>query len=113
MRPRRLPARGVDIVTARMVLHDVDDLDAVPARGVDSMDRDGRLVMSVVHPVVTSGTVVTVGPRTTAVVDRYLEPGPRVRPWLGSTVTWHHRTIEQDVAALQRAGLVLAASKRA
>jgi ubiquinone/menaquinone biosynthesis C-methylase UbiE len=98
---------GVDLVTARMVLHYVADLDRVLARVARALNEGGRLVFSVVHPVITSHNAGTDSPRTTWTVDHYFEPGPRRRSWFGSTVTWHHRTIEQYVASVQRAGLSL------
>lgn len=97
----------VDIVTARMVLHHVADVDAVLRRVAQCLGAGGRFVFSVVHPVVTSNEFINDGPRTSWLVDRYFETGPRQRSWFGSTVTWHHRTIEQYIGAVQRAGLSL------
>lgn len=97
----------VDIVSARMVFHYVADLDTVLRRVAQCLAPDGRFVFSVVHPVVTSNEVADDGPRTNWIVDRYFETGPRQRSWFGATVTWHHRTVEQYIGAVQRAGLSL------
>ncbi len=61
--------------------------------------------MTVIHPVLTchdAGQVA--GGRTSWLVDNYFVPGPRRGAWMGSTVTWFHRTIEQYVAEVTRAG---------
>jgi ubiquinone/menaquinone biosynthesis C-methylase UbiE len=101
------PKNCVDVVTARMVLHYVADIDTALARVAQCLGTSGRLVLSVVHPVITSNETAYPGPRTTWIVDRYFESGPRQRSWFGSTVTWYHRTIEQYITALQRAGFRL------
>ena len=100
------PEAGVfDLVASRMALHYVEDLDSVIAKASDALRPGGRLVFTVVHPVITSTAAQSDGPRTDHRVDRYFERGPRQREWFGSTVTWNHRTIEDYVSALQRNGL--------
>lgn len=63
------------------------------------------LLITVVHPVITSHEArqSTNEARTSWVVDDYFHTGARQRNWLGNTVTWYHRTIEDYVAALTRA----------
>ena len=46
---------------------------------------------------------------TSWLVDDYFLPGPRERSWMGSTVTWHHRSTEQHLQHLREAGFVLEA----
>ena len=100
------PEPGVfDLVASRMALHYVEDLDSVIAKASDALRPGGRLVFTVVHPVITSTAAQSDGPRTDYTVDRYFNRGPRQREWFGSTVTWNHRTIEDYVLALQRSGL--------
>lgn len=96
-----------DLITARMVLHYLADPAPVLRAVRDRLAPDGRFVASVVHPVITAHDAGTDGPRTSWTVDDYFVPGPRHRTWFGSTVTWHHRTIEQHLAALADAGLRL------
>ncbi len=93
-----------DLVASRMALHYVDDLDAVLRTVHHVLVPGGRLIFTVVHPVITSTTNPTVGLRTDSTVDRYFERGARERQWFGSTVTWHHRTIEDYLTAVQRCG---------
>jgi len=102
---------SVDLVTARLVLHYVDgpDLDLVLAEAHRALGPAGRLILSVVHPVISSGNHPPDGPRTTQVVDNYFQPGPRRREWFGRPVVWYHRSIEQYITALGRAGFTLSA----
>ncbi len=100
-------AHSVDLVTARLSLHYVADLDRVLAACARALAPGGRLVVTVVHPVITSYDNRPDGPRTTWTVDDYFNPGPRLRAWMGSQVTWHHRTIENYFAAITRSGLTV------
>ncbi len=100
-----------DVITARMALHYVADLDAVLTVAASLLGPNGRMLFTVVHPVITAAggapTADAGGPRSSQLVDRYFEPGPRRLPWFGSEVTWHHRTIEEYVTAVLRRGLRL------
>ena len=100
-----------DLVVSRLALHYVEDLGAVLAAARAALTPAGRIVFSTVHPVMTSND-----PRedpdalmTDWVVDGYFDRGPRERRWLGDTVIWHHRTIEDHLAALRGAGFELTA----
>lgn len=99
-----------DLIASRMALHYVADLVAVLRPARELLAPGGRLVASVVHPVITS--TVDPGPdraRTTWTVDDYFRPGPRRRRWFGSEVTWYHRTIEDYTVAVAAADLRLTA----
>ena len=103
------PPGTFDLVLSRLALHYVADLDGVLAATRACLAPSGRIVFSTVHPVMTSND-----PRedpealmTDWVVDGYFETGPRERRWLGETVVWHHRTVEDHLAALRRAGFEL------
>jgi hypothetical protein len=61
------------------------------------------------HPVITSYDNHPTGPRTHWTVDDYFDTGPRLRDWMGSQVTWDHRTIEYYVTAVTDAGLIVTA----
>lgn len=97
-------ARPTDLVTARLSLHYIADLDAVLRSAARSLVPGGRVVFSVLHPVITSHRTVNDGQRMTWTVDDYFHPGPRRRQWMGSVVTWQHRTVENYVHAMIRAG---------
>jgi hypothetical protein len=74
-----------------------------------ALAADGRFIFTVVHPVITSYDNQPTGQRTNWTVDDYFHTGRRTRNWLGSQVTWHHRTIEDYVTAVTEAGLTLTA----
>ena len=102
------PAAAFDVVTSRMALHHVADLTSVLLAIRRTLVPGGRLVFSVVHPVITCHLEPSAaGRRTSWVVDDYFVPGPRTRPWFGREVTWHHRTVEQHVTAIAASGLAL------
>jgi SAM-dependent methyltransferase len=100
---------SVDLVTARLVLHYVADLDGVLAAIINALAPGGRLIITVVHPVITSHDNRLDGPRTSWTVDDYFLSGARQRLWMGSEVTWQHRTVETYVDAVIRAGLTVTA----
>ena len=109
LRSFRAPAASYDLVTARLSLHYLPDLDPVLAAAVDALSPGGRVVITVVHPVITCHDTPSTGKRTDWTVDDYFVPGPRPRPWLGSEVTWYHRTTEDYCDALIAAGITLTA----
>ena len=103
------PPRSLDLVTARLSLHYVPALDRIMNAAAQGLAADGRFIFTVVHPVITSYDNQPTRPRTSWTVDDYFHPGPRMRNWLGSKVTWYHRTIEDYVNAVTEAGLTLTA----
>jgi len=96
-----------DVVISRMALHYVKQLDVVFDRVHRALNEGGRLVFSVVHPVITSRDNTGDGPRTSWMVDGYFDRGPRERAWFGSTVVWQHRTIEDYVRLITDHGFRL------
>ncbi len=86
-----------DLVISRMALHYVERLEVVIDRIRLAMPVGGRMIFSVVHPIITSDNGSAGGTRTTWTVDRYFDRGPRDRSWFGSTVRWYHRTTEDYV----------------
>ena len=105
------PAGSLDLIISRLALHYVADLDPVLRACRECLAPGGRLVFTVVHPVITShdGREESAAARTSWLVDDYFSRGPRRRPWLGGTVTWQHRTIEDYVSAVIRAGFAVEA----
>jgi len=100
----QVESESFDLVAARMALHYIDDLDAVLLKIRNVLRPGGRLIFTVVHPVVTSTWSPNEGLRTDYTVDRYFDRGARQREWFGSMVTWHHRTIEDYVSGVKRCG---------
>ena len=96
-----------DLVTSRMAFHYIDSLGPVLDRICAALRPGGRLIFTVCHPVITSHDSSSPGPRTNWIVDDYFHRDPRQRPWFGSTVTWHHRTLADHVRLISERGLRL------
>lgn len=98
-----------DVVVSRLALHYVQALDPVLDACHTALVPGGRIVFSVVHPIITSNDArsSTNELRADWIVDRYFERGPRPQQWLGGTVDWHHRTTEDYVTALHAAGFTV------
>lgn len=107
----KAPPDTFDLVISRLALHYVEGLGAVLDACRSCLAPGGRIVFTVVHPVITShdARASTEELRTNWVVDDYFVCGPREQDWLGGRVVWHHRTIEDYVAELDRAGFALTA----
>jgi SAM-dependent methyltransferase len=105
-----LPPGSVDLVVSRLAFHYLEDLDAVLQSCRGALRPGGRLCFSVLHPVITSSHVqASRGLRGSWTVDDYFLSGARERLWMGDSVTWFHRTIEQYVAAVVGTGFTLTA----
>jgi len=98
-----------DLVLSRMALHYVADLGRVLRACRACLAPGGRVVFTVVHPVITSHDAreSSTEPRQNWVVDDYFIAGPRELQWLGTTAVWHHRTVEDYVTEVRNAGLAL------
>ncbi|GAA3201535.1 class I SAM-dependent methyltransferase [Nonomuraea roseoviolacea subsp. carminata] len=105
------PPHTFDLIVSRLALHYVEDLDPVLAACRRALAPGGRLLVTVVHPVITSHETPRGAKeaRTDWVVDDYFDTGPRRRDWMGDTVTWYHRTVEDYVTALTRARFAVTA----
>ncbi|HUP27522.1 MAG TPA: class I SAM-dependent methyltransferase [Chloroflexia bacterium] len=105
------PGAAFDLVISRLALHYIADEDISPlfSNVSATLRPGGRFVFSVLHPVFTSSarSLQESARHQDWIVDEYFVPGPRVFPWLGAQVTWHHRTVEDYVMALQGAGFTL------
>jgi SAM-dependent methyltransferase len=100
-----------DLAVSRLALHYVKDIGRVLHACHACLVPAGRVVFTVLHPVITShdARASTQVVRTNWLVDDYFVGGPREQDWLGGTVVWHHRTIEDYVTELRRAGFALTA----
>jgi SAM-dependent methyltransferase len=102
-------AESFDLVLSRMALHYVADLGGVLRACRECLAPGGRLVFTVVHPVITSHDAreSSTERRQNWVVDDYFVTGPRDQQWLGTKTVWHHRTVEDYVFELRNAGFAL------
>ena len=100
------PSEAFDLAVSRLVLHYVQDVQAVFKKIYRTLDYGGRFVFSVEHPVITSCDRgwQRDGPRQDWLVDDYFTTGQRITSWLGGEVIKYHRTIEAYFVSLQRAG---------
>jgi SAM-dependent methyltransferase len=103
------PAESFDLVLSRMALHYIADLGSVLRACRTCLAPGGRLVFTVIHPVITSHDARerSTEPRQNWIVDDYFHTGPRDQHWLGSRTVWHHRTIEDYVTEMRNAGFAL------
>ena len=101
----RAPPDSADLVLSRLAFHYVEHVEPVFRACHACLVRGGRLVFTVVHPVITSHDATVPGQkRTSWAVDDYFVRGARVRTWMGGQTIWFHRTVEDYVCALQHAG---------
>lgn len=104
----RAPPDSVDLVISRLAFHYVEHVEPVFRTCHGCLVHGGRLVFTVVHPVITSHDATVPGQkRTSWVVDDYFVRGARARTWMGGQTIWFHRTVEDYVRALQHAGFWL------
>ncbi len=103
------PAETFDLVLSRMALHYIADLAGVFRACHACLAPRGRLVFTVVHPVITShdSRDDSKEPRQQWTIDDYFLLGPRDQQWLGGRTVWYHRTVENYVSELRNAGFAL------
>jgi SAM-dependent methyltransferase len=103
------PDCSFDLVVSRMALHYVADVGPVLRGCYRCLAARGRIVLTVVHPVITShdARASSTEPRQDWVVDDYFVTGPRDQQWLGTRTVWHHRTVEDYTSELSDAGFTL------
>jgi SAM-dependent methyltransferase len=103
------PSHQFDLITSRLALHYIQEIEAVFTEVYQALIEGGRFIFSIEHPLITSCDRgwQNDGPRQDWIVDEYFETGPRVTTWMGSKVIKYHRTIEDYFAALQAAGFVV------
>lgn len=99
---------SADLIISRVAFHYVDRIEPVLCACHDSLTESGRVVFTVVHPVIITHDATVPGQkRTSWVVDEYFVRGARARSWMGGQTVWFHRTVEDYVSALQSAGFRL------
>ncbi len=103
------PTAAFDLVLSRLALHYVEDVATAFRRVFGALVPGGRFVFSVEHPVITScDRAYPAGTQRQGwIVDDYHVQGRRVTTWLGGEVVKYHRTVEEYVSGLLRAGFVL------
>lgn len=106
------PDASVDVVTAFMTLHDIDDLNGAVREIARVLSPGGRVCVAVVHPINSAGRFAgrTAG-APFVIGDSYLDErryADRVeRDGLAMTFSSVHRPLEALFAAFESAGLVV------
>jgi SAM-dependent methyltransferase len=105
------PADTFDLAVSRLALHYVEDFEAVCRKVAGCLRSGGRFIFSVEHPVMTCSQrgAHPSGVHYDWLVDDYFVSGRRVKRWMGGEVVIYHRTVEEYVLGLQRAGFEIAA----
>lgn len=98
-----------NLVVSRMVFHYIEDLLPVFRNIYESLEEGGQCVFSVQHPVITSSieSAKESGQRSHWLVDDYFRQGAREEPWIDEEIVKYHRSIEQYIRLIHKAGFLL------
>ena len=107
------PAAAYDLVVSNLVLHYVEELDAVYRRIYKTLRPGGVFLMNIEHPTFTSGVNQQFAKDGTWPVDNYYSPGLRKTDFLGHTITKYHHTLTQILGGLLNAGFRIEAVEEA
>ncbi|QFT87606.1 putative methyltransferase YcgJ [Bacillus sp. THAF10] len=100
------PPGTFDLVTSRLAIHYLADVDVLFQQIYQTLKAEGKFVFSVQHPLTTScfASKKTGDKRGNWLVDDYFLEGERKEPWMEQTVVKYHRTTEHYFSALTKAG---------
>ena len=107
------PAAAYDLVVSNLVLHYVEDLDAIYRRIHETLRPGGVFLMNIEHPTFTAGVNQQFAKDGTWPVDDYYYPGLRKTDFLGHTITKYHHTLTQILGGLLKAGFRIEAVEEA
>jgi len=107
------PREAFDLVISNLVLHYVEDLDAVYERIHNTLRSGGIFLMNIEHPTFTAGVNQQFAKDGTWPVDQYYVPGPRETQFLGHTVVKYHHTLTQILGGLMKTGFEIQAVEEA
>src|SRR5690606_9274509 len=104
----RATPSNADLVTSRLALNYVEDVASVLRQAHDALRPNGRVVLSVEHPIITSSFAsLAHGRRMNWLVDDYFRPGARPHTWMGQEVVKYHHTLEDWLELVKDSGLHL------
>ena len=107
------PKESFDLAVSNLVLHYVEDLDAVYRRIHETLRPGGVFLMNIEHPTFTAGVNQQFSADGTWPVDDYYYPGMRKTDFLGHTITKYHHTLTQILGGLLKAGFRIEAVEEA
>ena len=107
-----MPDRSVELVTAFMCLHDMDDMNGAIAEAARVLDANGHLCLAIVHPLNSAGAFESRTPDAPFVIrgssfeDRQYAVTVE-RDGLRMTVTSRHRPLQSYFDALETVGMAV------
>ena len=107
------PESGFDLVVSNLVLHYVEDLNAVYHNVRRTLRPGGVFLMNIEHPTFTAGVKQQFAKDGTWPVDNYYYPGLRKTDFLGYTITKYHHTLTQILGGLLKNGFCIEAVEEA
>lgn len=112
------PKAAFDCVISNLVLHYVEDIEAVFKLVNQTLKPGGVFLLNIEHPIFTAGVdqdwiYQEDGSPEYWPVDRYFYPGERTTHFLGQDVTKQHHTLEQILMGLLNNGFRLEAVEEA
>lgn len=107
------PKESFDLAVSNLVLHYVEDLDAVYRRIHETLRPGGVFLMNIEHPTFTAGANQQFAKDGTWPVNDYYYPGLRKTDFLGHTITKYHHTLTQILGGLLKAGFRIEAVEEA
>ncbi len=102
-----------DLVVSNLVLHYVEDLDAVYQHIHRALTPGGVFLMNIEHPTFTAGVRQCFASDGTWPVTDYFLPGERQTEFLGHSIVKQHHTLTQILNGLLKTGFVLEAVEEA
>ena len=107
------PADNYDLVISNLVLHYIEDLDAIYRLVHKTLKSGGIFLFNIEHPTFTAGVHQQFAADGTWPVTDYYYPGERTTDFLGHAVKKYHHTLAQILNGLLQTGFVIEAVEEA
>ena len=107
------PEETYDLVISNLVLHYVEDLQAVYRLVHRTLKAGGTFLFNIEHPTFTAGVNQQFAADGTWPVTDYYYPGERTTDFLGHAVKKYHHTLTQILNGLLQTGFVIEAVEEA
>ena len=107
------PAETYDLVVSNLVLHYIEDLQAVYGLIHKTLKPSGTFLFNIEHPTFTAGVNQQFAADGTWPVTDYYYPGQRTTDFLGHEVKKFHHTLTQILNGLLQEGFIIEAVEEA
>ncbi|KAJ3052961.1 hypothetical protein HK097_005303 [Rhizophlyctis rosea] len=109
-----LKENAYDIAYSSLTLHYLPTLDHLLSQIHSSLKPDGRLILTLEHPILTAPSEPTFQRDTNSnypywPLNNYMQEGERITNWLAPGVRKYHRTVETYLNLFLKAGFVVMA----